>query len=62
MKHSFDSVIWVTDTEGNGYVCKVKDEFPDRKKLNALSEVELRDCEKVKKCASRHSLENLDNL
>ena len=26
MKNSFGSVVWVTDTEGSGYVCKEKDE------------------------------------
>lgn len=62
MKNSFGSVVWVTDTEGSGYVCKEKDESQYNTRNEEPPEKELLDCEKIKICESKHSLENLDNI
>lgn len=62
MKKNFKSHVWVTDDEGNGYVCKEKDISEDKINLDSLSEEEKTTCKEVSKSSGRHSLENLNNL
>ena len=62
MKEKFESHVWVTDDEGNGYVCKEKDISEEKINLGSLSEEEKATCKEVSKSSGRHSLEHLNNL